>query len=199
MDEVRIRLANPERDGTALADIYRPYVLETALTTEIVPPDGVEFGHRIDQVLQRHPFLVAERDGQVVGYAYASAFHARAAYDWTAETSIYLSRKERGHGTGRKIYTMLEMLLREEGIVNLTACITAPIPGDNTVPPDSPPFHAALGYIPCARFEDCFMKYGRWDTVVWMQKLIGPRLSKIPPVHCWPEISAKLKEKYHLS
>ena len=86
---IRIRLATPA-DAPALLDVYAPYVRQTAITFEYDVPSVEEFTARIEQTLTRYPYLIAEVDGAVAGYAYASPFHARAAYGWDTELSIYL-------------------------------------------------------------------------------------------------------------
>lgn len=91
-----IRLARPD-DAAALLEIYAPYVRDTAITFEYTPPSEEEFQRRILSVEERYPYLVAEQHGRIAGYAYASRFKERAAYDWDVETSIYLRMDERHH------------------------------------------------------------------------------------------------------
>ena len=91
-----------EADAPALAAIYAPYVRETAITFEYEPPGAAEFRRRIAAIAPKYPYLVAERDGEVLGYAYTSPLRTRAAYGWTAETSIYLRRDLRGNGLGQR-------------------------------------------------------------------------------------------------
>ncbi len=78
-------------DAAAIRAIYQPYVTETAITFEVDVPTVQEFESRITKTLTQFPYLVAEVDGKVVGYAYASTYYARAAYDWTTELSIYVA------------------------------------------------------------------------------------------------------------
>ena len=89
MNEIIIRTATPE-DAKELLEIYAPYVKNTAITFEYEVPSEDEFKKRIEQVLEKYPYLVAENNGEIVGYAYASSFHSRAAYQWGVETSIYV-------------------------------------------------------------------------------------------------------------
>ena len=102
-----IRTACPE-DAEALLEIYAPYVRETAVTFEYEVPPLEEFRGRIEHVLSRYPYLAAEEDGRIVGYAYLSAFHPRAAYGWCAEPSVYVEMGQRGRGIGRRLYEELE-------------------------------------------------------------------------------------------
>lgn len=126
---VLIRPAIPE-DAEALLEVYAPYVLQTAITFEYEVPSVEEFAGRVRGTLARYPYLVAERDGKIVGYAYVSAFHARPAYDWAVETSIYVAQACRGGGVGRALYEKLEEVLRRQNILNLNACIA--FPGEKT-------------------------------------------------------------------
>ena len=104
-----IRTACPE-DAEALLEIYAPYVRETAVTFEYEVPSPEEFRGRIEHVLSRYPYLAAEEDGRIVGYAYLSAFHPRAAYGWCAEPSVYVEMERRGRGIGRRLYEELERI-----------------------------------------------------------------------------------------
>ena len=108
--QLRIRTATPE-DAAKLAAIYAPYVENTSITFEYIVPAAEEFADRIRHTLTRYPYLVAELDGEPVGYAYASAFKSRAAYDWSVETSIYVSRDLRSSGVGSLLYEKLEEYL----------------------------------------------------------------------------------------
>ena len=96
---ITIRPANLA-DAQAIQAIYAPYVEKTAITFEYEVPSVQEFEKRISNTIERYPYLVAEEDGQVLGYAYASTYYARTAYDWTTELSIYLNEDARGRGFG---------------------------------------------------------------------------------------------------
>ena len=106
-DEIKIRTATPE-DAEALAAIYAPYVENTSITFEYTVPSVEEFAERIRHTLTRYPYLTAEKNGVPIGYAYASAFKGRAAYDWSVETSIYVSQNLRSSGIGSLLYQKLE-------------------------------------------------------------------------------------------
>ena len=160
-------------DAQALVRIYAPYVTDTAITFEYDVPSEEEFAARIAGTLERYPYLVAERDGAPVGYAYAGAFHSRPAYDWAVETSIYVDRTQRRGGVGRALYAALERALAAQGILNLNACIAYPAQEDPYLTRDSVEFHGRLGYRLVGRFTQCGYKFGRWYDMVWMEKLIG--------------------------
>lgn len=85
-------------DAPALLDIYAPYVIGTAITFEYEVPTLDDFRQRIKNTLHTHPYLVMERDGEIVGYAYTGQLGSRAAYAWAAETSIYLRQDCRRGG-----------------------------------------------------------------------------------------------------
>lgn len=112
---ITIRPANLA-DAQAIQAIYAPYVEKTAITFEYEVPSVQEFEKRISNTIERYPYLVAEEDGQVLGYAYASPYYARTAYDWTTELSIYLNEDARGRGLGSQLYGALEEELEKRGL-----------------------------------------------------------------------------------
>ena len=169
---VSIRFVRPE-DAEALAGIYAPYVRQTAITFEYEPPTPEEFRRRIAGIRARYPYLAAEENGELLGYCYASPFKGRAAYDWAAETSIYIRMDQHRRGLGKRLYVVLEDLLRAQGILDMLASIALPEPEDEYLTLDSVRFHAALGFREIARFPNIGSKFGRWYHMVWMDKLLG--------------------------
>ena len=123
--DVKIETAS-EDDAKELLDIYAPYILETAITFEYTIPSVDEFRERIRNTLTKYPYIKAVHNGSIVGYAYASAFHPRAAYGWAIETSIYVKKDARKMGLGKKLYAVLESILKKQGFLNLNACIACP-------------------------------------------------------------------------
>ena len=193
MDDIRIRAAKPE-DAEELLKIYAPYVEHTAVSFEYVPPQVAEFRARISATLMKYPYLVAERGGELLGYAYAGAFKARAAYDWAVETSIYIKRDLKRQGLGRRLYETLESLLREQGILNVNACIAYPEPEDEYLTYDSVAFHRRMGYSLVGEFHRCANKFGRWYGMVWMEKSLGEHGENPQNVRWWPEVEAQFKD-----
>lgn len=193
-DGLHIRPAAPG-DAAALLRIYAPYVRETAVTFEYDVPTREEFAARIAGTLTRYPCLVAERDGQPAGYAYAGAFKARPAYDWAVETTVYVDRAQRRGGVGRRLYGALERALSAQGILNLNACIACPAEEpDPYLTGDSAAFHRRMGYRLAGRFTQCGFKFGRWYDMIWMERLIGPHTSSAPPVRPFsPELAGTLE------
>ena len=169
---MNIRSAVPG-DAERLLEIYAYYVINTAITFEYAVPSAEEFCGRIENTLKRYPYLVLEDDGAILGYAYAGVFKDRAAYDRSCEMTIYLEHDSRRKGYGRRLYEALEEKLKEQGIINLYACIGDPIVEDEYLTRDSELFHRSLGYEKVGEFHKCGYKFGRWYNMIWMEKIIG--------------------------
>lgn len=168
---MNIRLATPS-DAAALLAIYAPYVENTAITFEYEVPTIEDFTNRIAKTLEKYPYLVAEEDGVVVGYAYASTYYARAAYDWAVELSVYVSLDSRGQGVGTKLYDALEYLLDQMGYIHFLACISLPNEA-------SLAFHRKRGYQQVAHFPKIGYKFNRWHDIVWLQKSLEKEVRPI--------------------
>ena len=160
-------------DAERLLEIYGYYVENTAVSFEYTVPDAEEFRNRITTTLRKYPYLVLEEDGRILGYAYAGAFHTRAAYAHCCELSIYLDRSAVKRGYGRKLYEALEARLKEAGIRNLYACVASPVTEDEYLTGNSEQFHRHLGFERVGIFHRCGRKFGRWYNMVYMEKLIG--------------------------
>lgn len=167
-----IRNAAPE-DTSAILSIYQPYVENTAITFEYEAPSQAEMQGRIADTLQRYPFLAAEENGEILGYAYAGPFKARAAYDWAVETSIYVKMGCQGQGIGKGLYLALEERLKEMHILNACACIAYTDHEDEFLTNASMNFHEKMGYSLVGRFHQCGYKFGRWYDMIWMEKMLG--------------------------
>lgn len=169
---ITIRTATPD-DAKELLAIYAPYVTETAITFEYVPPTVEEFRERITNTLKKFPYLVAEEDGIILGYTYASTFRVRPAFNHCVEMSIYIDKNQRRKGVGRLLYKEIEDHLRKLGKLNLNASIaTVDFPDDNLTP-DSERFHETFGYKKVGHFHKCGYKFGKWYDMIWMEKMIG--------------------------
>jgi L-amino acid N-acyltransferase YncA len=158
-----------DADLEAVAAVYAPHVAHGSATFETEPPDAAEMGRRRADVLGRGwPWLVAERAGRVVGYAYANAFRTRAAYRFCLEDSIYLAPEACGKGIGRQL--LVELLARCEaaGARQMLAVI-----GDSANA-GSIGLHRALGFAHTGVLQAAGWKHGRWIDVVLMQKALGP-------------------------
>ena len=168
---ITIRPANLA-DAQAIQAISAPYVEKTAITFEYEVPSVQEFEKRISNTIERYPYLVAEEDGQVLGYAYASTYYARTAYDWTTELSIYLNEDARGRGLGSQLYGALEEELEKRGFLRFLACIA--VPNEASIA-----MHEKRGYILVAHFPKVGYKFEQWHDIVWMQKTIDGPVRKI--------------------
>jgi len=154
-----IRLA-AGRDAAAIAAIYAPVVINSATSFEVEAPTTEMIAERIAHTLPAHPWLVSEDAGAVVGYAYASQHRSRAAYQWSADVSVYVHEDRRGHGVGRALYTALFALLRAQGYTNVYAGITLPNAG-------SVALHEAMGMTPVGVYRHVGYKLGAWHDVGW--------------------------------
>ena len=157
-----------DADLRACADIYREAVRTGTGTFEIEEPDDADMGQRRAAILaQGLPWLVAERAGEILGYAYANQFRPRRAYRFCVEDSIYLAPAARGQGVGRLL--LVELIGRCEalGIRQMLAVI-----GDSANLGSSG-VHRACGFEPCGQFDAAVWKFDRWLDVVLMQRRLG--------------------------
>ncbi len=159
-------------DAGRLAEIYSYYVLNTAVSFEYAAPTADEFMKRIKHITEKYPYLVCEKDGQIVGYAYASAYSTREAYSWTVSTSIYLDKDLRREGIGSLLYASLEEELKKQGIINLLAGVAYSEKEDEFLSHDSYLFHMREGYEKAAHLKAVGKKFDRWYDLLWMQKKI---------------------------
>lgn len=178
-EKVTIRMAT-EEDAQEILGIYSPYITNTAITFEYDIPSISEFSKRIKNTLEKYPYIVALEDGNIVGYAYASEFKKRAAYDWAVETTVYLKQDYKGKGIGKELYLALEHILRRQNILNLNACIAYTSAKDTHLDNTSIEFHQHLGYSKAAHFTSCGYKFGIWYDIIWMEKMLGEHLSQPP-------------------
>jgi len=172
---MNIRIATKE-DAKELLAIYAPYVEKTAITFEYDVPTVEEFERRIVHTLEKYPYLVAENDGEILGYAYAGTFYGRAAYDWCVETTVYVRENQKKNGIGKQLYSELENILRKQNVLNLYACVAYTKIEDEYLTKNSVRFHEHLGYRLIGEFRKCGYKFGRWYDMVWMEKYIGEHL-----------------------
>jgi L-amino acid N-acyltransferase YncA len=156
-------------DIAAIAAIYGHHVLHGIASFEEVPPSVEEMARRRDELVTRgFPYLVAERDGKVVGYCYAGPYRARIGYRFSVEDSIYLDPGEVGHGIGRALLTRVIERATEIGYRQMVAVVG----GSETLP--SIRLHAALGFAQIGVFPGIGFKFGRWVDSVYMQRALGP-------------------------
>lgn len=197
VNDVQIRVAKLT-DAPQLVAIYAPYVQKTAITFEYEVPTVDEFRDRMADTLKRYPYIVAERGGQIVGYAYVGPFKGRRAYDWAVETSIYVATDERHHGVGKQLYQALENICRTMGILNMNACIGYPAHADQHLTKNSAQFHAHLGYQMVGEFHQCGYKFGRWYNMVWMEKMIGQHADQPQAVQNFNDVRPIIATRYNI-
>ncbi len=182
-------------DAPALLAIYAPYVEKTAITFEYDVPKESEFAARIAHTLEKYPYLVAERGGEIAGYAYAGPFKTRAAYDWAVESTVYVKQGLHRCGVGRALYTALEGALALQNICNVEAAIAEPETEDEYLTMDSIRFHTRMGYHRVGTFYQSGYKFGRWYHLTWMEKQILPHLKNQPAVLRFDQVRGLAREK----
>ncbi|MGX7092489.1 GNAT family N-acetyltransferase [Hutsoniella sourekii] len=153
-------------DLPAIQSIYEPYVLETTVSFEYESPSLDDFANRLQTIQAEYPFLVAQLEDTVVGYAYGHRYQERKAFDYTCEISIYLASSSQGYGIGHSLYQELEKQLKKAGFILLVAAITA----DND---SSLSFHQRNGFTLAGRLNKVGYKFGRWLDLILMTKEIN--------------------------
>jgi phosphinothricin acetyltransferase len=154
-----IRLARDD-DAEQIAAIYAPFVSNTVVSFEVDPPTADEMRRRLHTVMERLPWLVCEEGGHVVGYVYASAHRARAAYQWSVDVAVYVHERRRRSGVGSALYHSLFEILRLQGLFNAYAGVTLP----NAA---SVGLHESVGFRPVGIYRSVGYKMGAWHDVGW--------------------------------
>jgi len=166
-----IRLAT-EADAEGIVAIYAPIVRETAISFEVEAPDVNAMRRRIAETLAHLPWLICERRGEVLGYAYASTHRTRAAYQWSVDVSVYVHARIRRSGVGKALYTSLLRFLDLQGFYNVYAGITLPNPA-------SVRLHESLEFQPVGVYRAVGYKLGAWHDVGWWHLALRPHA--VPP------------------
>ena len=169
-----IRIAT-EADVGAIAAIYAPYVLETPISFEEVPPAPDEMRRRLSSTLEVYPYLVLADSDQVLGYAYGSAHRTKPAYRWSVETTVYVAAHAHGRGIGRKLYAELLDLLTRQGFHSAYAGI---------VPPNekSVGLHEAVGFSYLGTFPEIGFKHGKWHDLGWWHRTLAEDIPSRDPI-----------------
>ncbi|MCR5114003.1 MAG: GNAT family N-acetyltransferase [Acholeplasmatales bacterium] len=171
-----------ENDAEAILDIYKEYINNTAITFETEIPSVSSFKERIKTISSSYPYLVIEDQDGIAGYAYSHDYYGRKAYEWSNEVSIYISLNKKRKGYGKLLYKALEDILKKMGILNLYACIAYTDLPDPFLTNDSVTFHEVLGYKKIADFKNAGNKFGRWYSIIWMEKILGEHVINPKPV-----------------
>jgi phosphinothricin acetyltransferase len=152
------------KDADAIAAIYRTYVLSSTATMELDPPDATEVLSRMEEVRRRGlPFLVAEEQGKIVGYGYATSFRPRQGYRFTVEDSIYVRADCGGRGLGRRLLEAVMDACRKAGCKQMVAVIG----GDNA---SSVALHSALGFAAVGVLRGAGWKFDQPQNITLMQR-----------------------------
>jgi phosphinothricin acetyltransferase len=175
-----IRLIKPS-DCAAVLEVYRPYVEKTAYTFEYVPPTIAEFQEKIESITTKYPWLVAEYNGKIIGYAYGSTHRARTAYQWSPEATIYVAEVFHGSGIARILYETLFAILKLQGFFNVYAGVL--MSNEKSVK-----FHQRLGFYAVGIFRNIGYKLGAWHSNLWLQLHLDEHIDEPPYPKAFPEI-----------
>lgn len=182
---VAIRLATAN-DAAAIAAIYGPYCTDSRISFEETAPDADEMARRIaGDRPGYHPWLVAEEDGAILGYAASSPFRTRPAYRWSVETGLYLAPEAQGRGIGRALLERLIGLLARQGYVAVIGAIA--LPNEASVA-----LHEKLGFDQTGAYRGTGFKQGAWLDVGLWQKDLAPRSPEPAEPKPFAELAAGL-------
>lgn len=183
----KIRIVNTDTlfDAQATLDIYTPYILYSDITFECTVPTTEEFLIRIEHYAELFPYLVYEIDGKIAGYAYAGKQREREAFQWNAETSVYVDEKYQRRGIAGRLYSALLAILTLQGYRTAYACIT--YPNDKSIA-----LHDKFGFTETAIFRRTGYKLGKWHDTVWLEKQLG----KYEPEPAPPIPFRQINEKF---
>ncbi|MDL4813444.1 GNAT family N-acetyltransferase [Actinomadura opuntiae] len=169
-----VRAARPD-DLAAVAEIGAHYVLNTVATFAETPQTVAEWRERLDDLARRGlPFLVAEADGEIAGYAYAGPWRPKPAYRYTVEDTIYLAPAHTGKGLGTALLGALVDGSEKAGMRQMIAVIA------DTGEPGSAALHRRFGFVEAGRLDDVGYKHGRWIATTLMQRRLGPAVPAVP-------------------
>jgi L-amino acid N-acyltransferase YncA len=167
-------------DADAIQRIYAPIVLNTAISFEETPPSITEIAHRITKTLQTYPYLVAEEQGEIKGYAYASQHRARPAYRWAVDVTVYIAESVRRQGVGRELYGTLLSILEKQGFHSAYAGIAQPNEG-------SVGLHESLGFTQIGMYPEVGFKLGKWHDVGYWRLGLNQATPPLEPI-IFPEL-----------
>jgi L-amino acid N-acyltransferase YncA len=168
-----IRHANASADAAACAAIYAPYVTDSAVSFEYAAPTADQLAERIERYSATHAWLVAEDQGGVAGFAYATPHRDRTAYQWATEVSVYIDSRHHRRGIGRALYRELFSLLSRQGF--RVACAGIALPNEASIA-----LHESLGFEPVGVYRRIGFKDGAWRDVGWWQLQLGPQDGVVP-------------------
>jgi phosphinothricin acetyltransferase len=172
---LNIRLVT-EADYAGMLEVYKPNVLNTAITFEYEVPSLEEYSKRIDNIISHYPCFVCVQNGVIAGFAYAGLFRVKDAYQWSAESTIYVSENFQGKGIARVLYDVLLSTLELQGFVNVYAAVTLPnLPSEK--------LHTFMGFAEIGLFEKIGFKHGKWHDLKWYEMYLTEHpKNPTPPV-----------------
>ena len=184
-EAICVRPATAE-DAEQLLEIYTPFVISedcsvSNVSFELTAPSLAEFRQRIVDISSKYPYLVGEKDGQILGYVYCHPYRERLAYQWSVEVTIYLAPAGQGKGLGRLLYETMEKLLCLQGVTMAYSCIT--VGNDHSIK-----MHEAVGYRLIGTFSKSGCKNGQWLDTVWLEKQLQPCPKQPDNIKSWREL-----------
>lgn len=184
-EAICVRAATPQ-DAEQLLEIYTPFVISedcsvSNVSFELTAPSLAEFRQRIVDISSKYPYLVGEKDGQILGFVYCHPYRERLAYQWSVEVTIYLAPAGQGKGLGRLLYETMEKLLCLQGVTMAYSCIT--VGNDHSIK-----MHEAVGYRLIGTFTNSGYKNGQWLDTVWLEKQLQPCPKQPDNIKSWREL-----------
>lgn len=184
-EAICVRAATPQ-DAEQLLEIYTPFVISedcsvSNVSFELTAPSLAEFRQRIVDISSKYPYLVGEKDGQILGYVYCHPYRERLAYQWSVEVTIYLASAGQGKGLGRLLYETMEKLLCLQGMTMAYSCIT--LGNEHSIK-----MHEAVGYRLIGTFTNSGYKNGQWLDTVWLEKQLQPCPKQPDNIKSWREL-----------
>jgi L-amino acid N-acyltransferase YncA len=152
-------------DAKRITEIYNYYVMNTTVTFEEEPVTEEIMKERITEVVEKYPWLVYEKDGKVIGYAYAGAWKSRCAYKYSVETSVYIENGLSGKGIGSVLYKELLSKLNELQLHGIIGGIA--LPNDGCIA-----LHKKFGFEKVAHFKEVGNKFNKWIDVTYYEKIL---------------------------
>lgn len=161
---IKLRLASSE-DADGVLSIYTPYVEETNVTFDYDVDEAKVFCQKIDEMLTEYPWIIAEHEGKIIGYAYAKKHRDRVAYNWCSESSIYVHQDFQGKGLAKLLYEALLEILETQNMINVYAGIAQPNESSTM-------FHIKMGFTPVGVYKRVGFKNNQWHDVLWVHKTL---------------------------
>lgn len=163
-EKMGVRLATVN-DSNEILKIYGQYI-DTAITFEYALPSEEEFRERVKSIISQYPYLIYEEDGRIIGYAYASRYKERTAYQWGAELSIYIDSNFTSKGIGKVLCLTLIELLKLQEVRTVYGCVT--LPNEK-----SEKLQISLGFKKVGILHNAGYKCDKWRDVAWFEKVIA--------------------------